>query len=74
MTGVLVLQCHGCGNVFEEARGALSRYDNKTLVCSDCGTEEGMAQFVAMSNGINPKSVLMAPAKVDWAALAEASV
>jgi len=26
-----------------------------------------------MSNGINPKSVLMAPAKVDWAALAKAS-
>jgi hypothetical protein len=68
------MACEGCGKVFEKVMGALSRYDNKTLVCSDCGTEEGMAQFLAMSNGINPKSVLMAPAKVDWAALAEASV
>jgi hypothetical protein len=26
--------------------GALSRTDNKTEICSDCGTEEAMEQFV----------------------------
>lgn len=27
--------------------GALSRWDNETEVCSDCGTQEAMLQFTA---------------------------
>ena len=64
------MDCVGCGQEFDLARGALSRYDNKTLVCSDCGQDEGMAQFVAWSSSIDPKSVILAAGKVDWAALA----
>lgn len=29
--------------------GALSRYDNKTEICSDCGAEEAMLQFAGVS-------------------------
>jgi hypothetical protein len=62
--------CVGCGKEFDPTKGALSRYDNKTIVCSDCGQEEGMAQYVAWSYNIEPQSVLLAAGKVDWATLA----
>jgi transposase-like protein len=32
-----------------EVRNALSRRDNKTYICSDCGTDEAMFDFAARS-------------------------
>jgi ribosomal protein S27AE len=34
--------------------GALSRWDNRTELCSDCGTDEAMAQFFAAQQGRHP--------------------
>ena len=63
-------ECGGCGKQFDAIRGALSRYDNKTMICSDCGSEEGMAQYVAQSYNIDPKSILFGAGKIDWMTLA----
>lgn len=44
--------CPRCGGAVPneafkgEYPGALSRFDNQTYVCSDCGTSEAMFQFV----------------------------
>jgi DNA-directed RNA polymerase subunit RPC12/RpoP len=44
-------QCPRCGHYIPNDLhpgaypGALSRYDNATYVCSDCGTEEAMIQW-----------------------------
>jgi len=32
--------CVRCGNTFEKGIGALSRWDNETEICSDCGVLE----------------------------------
>ena len=37
--------CKRCGKYFTEFP-ALSRVDNKTPICSPCGTEEGMQDWV----------------------------
>ena len=34
-------KCPKCGMLFSE-RGAVSRVDNVTIVCSDCGTREAL--------------------------------
>ena len=34
-------KCPKCGKLFSE-RGAVSRVDNVTIVCSDCGTREAL--------------------------------
>lgn len=39
--------CPFCGATFEEGMGALSRKDNETVLCSDCGTEEALEEFHA---------------------------
>lgn len=36
--------CPKCGNTYTE-RPALSREDNETLICSDCGTREALASI-----------------------------
>jgi len=66
----MIQECNGCGKEFDAIRGALSRYDNKTMVCSDCGSEEGMAQYVAQSYNIDPKAILFGAGKIDWITLA----
>lgn len=33
--------CPKCGRTYTE-RPALSRYDNDTIICSDCGTREAL--------------------------------
>lgn len=33
--------CPKCGHTYTE-RPALSRYDNETLICPDCGTREAL--------------------------------
>jgi len=40
--------CPRCGQPLEQERPALnslSRYDNETYICSDCGIMEGLWQF-----------------------------
>lgn len=34
--------------------GALSRWDNKTELCSDCGTEEAMIAFTQGRDALDP--------------------
>jgi len=50
--------CKGCNQRLRHPFVALSRYDNKTAVCSDCGVIEASAQFNAMIEGKNPKTAL----------------
>ena len=52
------IECPGCGDKFEETRAALSRFDNKTKVCSECGTFEAMVQIDAMFSGYDASQVL----------------
>lgn len=59
-----ILVCPGCTAEFPEHLGALSRYDNRTDICSDCGSMEGIAQFHAMQAGRDARSVLKAPGKL----------
>lgn len=35
-------ECPKCGAKFQETAGALSRRDNRTKICSDCGTREAL--------------------------------
>jgi hypothetical protein len=68
--GTTIQECNGCGNQFDATTGALSRHDNSTKVCSSCGQDEGMAQFVAHSYNIDPQSILLGAGKIDWEILA----
>lgn len=34
-----------CSEEIEEGMGALSRKDNETVICSDCGTKEALAEM-----------------------------
>lgn len=34
--------------------GAISRRDNKTEICSDCGTREGMKDYLLSKLGLDP--------------------
>lgn len=38
--------CVLCGATFEEGMGSLSRRDNETIICSNCGTAEALEDFV----------------------------
>ena len=38
-------KCPCCGASIPEGTQALSRYDNKTVICSDCGTREAFEDF-----------------------------
>ena len=58
------LTCVGCGVEFVQCMAALSRYDNRTNICSDCGSLEGLAQFAAVARGSDPKAILTAPGKL----------
>lgn len=48
-------KCPRCSNVMydDEVLNALSRRDNKTYICSDCGTEEAL-----IDAGILPESTI----------------
>jgi len=41
--------CPTCGRLYYE-EPALSRKDNKTLICSDCGTQEAMELAIQFMN------------------------
>ena len=40
--GVVVAKCGRCGRVYDVSMGALSRRDNKSTICSECGTAEAL--------------------------------
>ena len=40
------IKCPRCGNMFEKNMASLCRRDNKTLICSECGTAEGFEDFL----------------------------
>ena len=40
-----VISCPKCNFQFLEGTGALSRRDNKTEICSDCGIREAMEDY-----------------------------
>ncbi len=63
-------KCNGCHEQFNPDMGALSRYDNKTKICSSCGTSEAIVQFSAARYNLDPKSVLEAPGIAHWEAIA----
>lgn len=54
-------KCPACGAAMLSPFVALSRFDNRTKVCSDCGTYEAMVQFDALMGGRDPKGALKAP-------------
>jgi transcription elongation factor Elf1 len=37
--------CPRCGKEFLKYLAALCRVDNKTLICSECGTQEAMEDY-----------------------------
>lgn len=39
------IKCVGCDSLMDSQRNALSRFDNKTHVCSECGQFEAIWQF-----------------------------
>lgn len=43
--------CPRCKNICDMAYPALSRKDNKTAICSNCGTDEAMLEYY----GLPPK-------------------
>lgn len=45
-----IKKCPKCGRRFEGI-GAISRRDNKTEICSDCGVVEAMADFFGREFG-----------------------
>lgn len=37
--------CPKCKKFFFDELGAISRRDNETLICSECGTEEALEDY-----------------------------
>jgi RNase P subunit RPR2 len=55
--------CVGCNAILRYPLVALSRFDNRTSICSDCGSWEAVVQFDAQARGKNPREALAAPGK-----------
>ena len=66
--------CPRCGGPADEARtgpgyprpGALSRWDNETIICTSCGTDEAMAQFAAHTGGRAAAQAAVHPVTGSW--------
>ena len=41
-------RCPRCENICDMAYPALSRRDNKTAICSACGTDEAMREYLQL--------------------------
>ena len=48
--------CPKCGRTYTE-RPALSRSDNNTLICPDCGTREALETTTKMLNDIRARKI-----------------
>jgi len=47
--------CPRCGEPLPNRRiPALSRWDNRTYICNNCGMAEALLQYEAMEKGKNP--------------------
>lgn len=63
--------CPRCGHYIPndvtpgEYPGAISRWDNKTEVCSQCGTDEALLQYMAHLAGENPSDAVH-PERRPW--------
>lgn len=51
--------CPRCGDVFRRCYPALSRVDNKTPICPDCGTQEGLDDYYY--GYVDPREYLFPP-------------
>ena len=40
-----LVECPACGEYYNSEECALSRKDNKTMICSQCGVDEAMESF-----------------------------
>lgn len=56
-------KCPRCGADFILRFGALSRYDNWSKVCADCGVLEAMAQWSHPSFSVPPLNIDL---RIDW--------
>lgn len=58
--------CPGCAAPLplDPAQAAISRFDNTTRICSECGRREGLAQARAVGDGVDPKLVLSGPGTI----------
>lgn len=56
-------KCAGCGKGITIPMVAMSRYDNRTLLCSECGAYEAMVQWNAYRTGSDPRKALSAPGR-----------
>jgi len=43
----MILDCPICFNPFDEEHGSISRLDNKTKICSNCGLNEALSDYVS---------------------------
>lgn len=50
-------KCPVCGKLFDKHRGALSRSNNGTYICPDCGTLEALNQWEKILNRGGVKNV-----------------
>jgi len=44
----MITPCPRCGHKFDDEFSALSRLDNKTHICSDCGVAEALENWVGV--------------------------
>lgn len=51
------VKCPRCKIMYEKEFSALSRRDNKTRICSQCGTEEALEDFVGRGGSIGESYV-----------------
>jgi hypothetical protein len=56
-------KCAGCGAGILIPMVAMSRYDNTTLLCSECGAYEAMVQWNAYRTGKDPRKALASPGR-----------
>jgi hypothetical protein len=56
-------RCAGCEKAITIPMVAMSRYDNRTLLCSECGAYEAMVQWHAYRTGLDPQKALSAPGR-----------
>lgn len=73
--GSIELTCPRCGGIADEYRsgvpgfprpGAVSRFDNMTMICTDCGQDEAMSQFKMAAHGLAAKAVHPIDGVVVW--------
>jgi hypothetical protein len=71
MRDSLIVECPRCGGGVPNDEtpgaypGAISRWDNKTEICSQCGSDEAMIQMMASMAQADPRAAIT-PDKRPW--------